>query len=126
MKDFEYYKSIIQSAEEPYDREKSGRTGCEAAGKLRTAVIKKYFAKNAGLDLDAIRLSTKSTWEKAVELAVFVARNIPHDNQKVGLGKETPLRCGNTQKRCRRVSTADGMRFCSVSCCWQPASKTVL
>lgn len=129
MKDFGYYKSIIQSAEEPYDREKSGRTGCEAVSRLRTAVIKKYFAKNAGLDLDAIRLSTKSTWEKAVELAVFVARNIPHDNQKVGLRKRNAITLWKYSKKvptgfnCRwhaillsELLLAAGIKNCFVTC----------
>ena len=48
----------------------------------RALEIRQYFKTNAGLDLDALAASDKSTWEKAVELAVFVAKNIPHDNQK--------------------------------------------
>ena len=51
----------------------------------RAKEIRSYFKDNANLDLDALMSSGKSTWEKAVDLAVFVARNIPHDNQKVQL-----------------------------------------
>ena len=48
----------------------------------RAAEIRAYFKENAGLDLDTLAASEKSTWEKTVELAVFVAKNVPHDNQK--------------------------------------------
>ncbi|MBR5032717.1 MAG: hypothetical protein IKX70_03545 [Treponema sp.] len=48
----------------------------------RARELREYFKENAGLDLDALAASDKSTWEKSVELAVFVAKNIPHDNQK--------------------------------------------
>ncbi|MBR4179520.1 MAG: hypothetical protein IKR45_02335, partial [Treponema sp.] len=48
----------------------------------QAAVIREYFKENAGLDLEALAASSKSTWEKSVELACFVAKNIPHDNQK--------------------------------------------
>ena len=44
--------------------------------------IRVYFKENAELDLNALAASDKSTWEKAVELAVFVAKNILHDNPK--------------------------------------------
>ena len=49
---------------------------------VRAQEIREYFKTNAGLDLDALASSDKSTWEKAMELAIFVAKNIPHDNQK--------------------------------------------
>ena len=48
----------------------------------QAAKIRQYYKENAGLDLYAIAASPASTWEKAVELAVFVAKNVPHDNQK--------------------------------------------
>ena len=48
----------------------------------RAREIRQYFKDNTDLDLDALAASGKSTWEKAVELAIFVAKNIPHDNQK--------------------------------------------
>lgn len=48
----------------------------------RAEEIRAYFKENTSLDLYAVAASEKSTWEKAVELAVFVAKNIPHDNQK--------------------------------------------
>ena len=48
----------------------------------RAAQIRAYFKENTDLDLDALMVSEKSTWEKSIELAVFVAKNVPHDNQK--------------------------------------------
>ena len=48
----------------------------------RAAQIREYFKTNTSLDLDAIATSQKSTWEKALDVAVFVAKNIPHNNQK--------------------------------------------
>ena len=51
----------------------------------RAALIREYFKTNTSLDLDAIAASQKSTWEKALEVAVFVAKNIPHNNQKESL-----------------------------------------
>lgn len=57
----------------------------------RAAEIRAYFKENAGLDLDALAASDKSTWEKAVELAVFVAKNIPHDNQKEWLQERNAI-----------------------------------
>ena len=40
----------------------------------RALQIREYFKANAGLDLEELAASGKSTWEKAVELAVFVIR----------------------------------------------------
>ena len=48
----------------------------------RAAQIREYFKTNTSLDLDAIAASKKTTWEKALDVAVFVAKNIPHNNQK--------------------------------------------
>ena len=48
----------------------------------RAEQIREYFKTNSSLDLDAIAASQKSTWEKALDIAVFVAKNIPHNNQK--------------------------------------------
>lgn len=48
----------------------------------RAQQIRSYFKANTDLDLDVLAASGKPTWEKSVELAVFVAKNIPHDNQK--------------------------------------------
>ena len=48
----------------------------------RAEQIREYFKTNSSLDLDAIAASQKSTWEKALDVAVFVAKNIPHNNQK--------------------------------------------
>ena len=48
----------------------------------RAEQIREYFKTNTSLDLDTIAASQKSTWEKALDVAVFVAKNIPHNNQK--------------------------------------------
>ena len=39
----------------------------------RAEQIREYFKTNTSLDLDAIAASQKSTWEKALDVAVFVA-----------------------------------------------------
>ncbi len=57
----------------------------------RAKEIRDYFKANANLDLDALAASEKSTWEKSVELAVFVAKNIPHDNQKIQLERRNAI-----------------------------------
>ena len=57
----------------------------------RAAEIRAYFKKNAGLDLDALAACEKTTWDKAMELALFVAKTIPHDNQTVGLDKRNAI-----------------------------------
>ncbi len=66
----------------PYTDEPVEFTSEYLVDEERAAEIREYFKVNAGLDLDALAASEKTTWEKAVELAVFVAKNIPHDNQK--------------------------------------------
>lgn len=48
----------------------------------RAAEIREYFKENTALNLDELAASSKTTWEKSIELAVFVAKNIPHNNQK--------------------------------------------
>ena len=54
--------------------------------KKRAAEIRAYFKDNAGLDLDLIAVSQNTTWEKTLQLARFIADNIPHDNQTEPLG----------------------------------------
>ena len=74
----------------------------------RVAQIRAYFKENAGLDLDAIAASDKSTWEKSVELAVFVAKNIPHDNQKEFLRERNAI---TLWEYSRRVPTGFNCRW---------------
>ena len=75
----------------------------EIAGQIR-----QYFKDNAGLDLDALAASDKSTWEKSVELAVFVAKNIPHDNQKEPLNDRNAIALWEYS---RRVPTGFNCRW---------------
>ena len=74
----------------------------------RAAEIRAYFKENAGLDLDALAASDKSTWEKSVELAVFVAKNIPHDNQKERLIERNAI---TLWEYSRRVPTGFNCRW---------------
>ena len=77
----------------------------------QSAMIRKYFKENAGLNLDALASSNKSTWEKAVELAVFVAKNIPHDNQKEWLDDRCAIPLWEYS---RRVTTGFNCRWHSI------------
>ena len=44
---------------------------------VQSQKIREYFK------LDTVVSPTKSTWDKAISLARFVAENIPHANQKI-------------------------------------------
>lgn len=74
-------------------------------------ITKNYEQNVANLDLDAIAAEQKSTWEKAVGLAIFVAKNIPHDNQKEWLDERNAItlweysRCIPTGFNCRWHAT---------------------
>lgn len=74
----------------------------------RAAQIRAYFKENAGLDLDELAASDKTTWEKSVELAIFVAKNIPHDNQKEMLEKRNAI---TLWEYSRRVPTGFNCRW---------------
>lgn len=52
----------------------------------RAAEIRAYFKNNTGLDLDSVAASQKTTWEKTLQLAKFIADSIPHNNQTEPLG----------------------------------------
>ena len=75
----------------PYTDEPVEFTSEYLVDEERAAEIRAYFKANAGLDLDALAASEKTTWEKAVELAVFVAKNIPHNNQKEWLQERNAI-----------------------------------
>ncbi len=77
----------------------------------RAAEIRGYYKENAGLDLDELAASSVSTWGKAVELAVFVEKNIPHDNQKEGLSKKNAI---SLWEYSRRVPTGFNCRWHSI------------
>ena len=77
----------------------------------QAAIIRKYFKENAGLDLEALAASEKSTWEKALELAVFVAKNVPHDNQKEWLDDRSAI---SLWEYSRRIKTGFNCRWHSI------------
>ena len=77
----------------------------------QAAKIRAYFKENADLDLDALAASQISTWEKAVELAVFVAKNVPHDNQKEWLDDRSAI---SLWEYSRRVPTGFNCRWHSI------------
>lgn len=77
----------------------------------QAAKICAYFKENADLDLEALAASPVSTWEKAVELAVFVAKNVPHDNQKEWLDDRSAI---SLWEYSRRVSTGFNCRWHSI------------
>ena len=80
----ENYKRNVQRLKDcaPYTTEDVSIQKQYLVDEQRAQQIRTYFKSNANLDLDALAASGKTTWEKSVELAVFVAKNIPHDNQK--------------------------------------------
>ena len=107
-KDFVQYAKIIQNVKLPYNDQKSKRLHREAISKLKTKLIKNFFKSEANLDLESIEMSTETTWEKAVRLAIFVATNIPHDNQKKGLRRKNAI---NLWKYSRRIPTGFNCRW---------------
>ena len=92
----------------PYTDETVDFEIVEAVDEARAAEIRAYFKQNAGLDLDAIAASPKSTWQKALELACFVASNIPHDNQKEWLQERNAI---TLWEYSRRVPTGFNCRW---------------
>ena len=80
-KDFSKNVELLKSCE-PYASGTEPFTKEYLVDEVHARELREYFKQNAGFDLDALAASEKSTWEKALELAVFVANNIPHDNQK--------------------------------------------
>ncbi len=74
----------------------------------RAAEIRSYFKQNANLDLDSLMVSDKSTWEKTLELAVFVAENVPHDNQKEWLQERNAI---SLWEYSRRIGTGFNCRW---------------
>ena len=77
----------------------------------RAAEIRAYFKENADLDLDALAASEKTTWEKSMELALFVANHIPHDNQTEKLDKRNAITLWEYFKK---VPTGFNCRFHSI------------
>ena len=77
----------------------------------QAAKIRAWFKENAGLNLDALAASSLSTWEKAVELAVFVAKNVPHDNQKEWLEDRSAI---SLWEYSRRIPSGFNCRWHSI------------
>ena len=92
----------------PYTDEPVEFTSEYLVDEERSAEIREYFKANAGLDLDALAASEKTTWEKAVELAIFVAKNIPHDNQKKQIQERNAI---TLWEYSRRVPTGFNCRW---------------
>ena len=77
----------------------------------QAAIIRSYFKENAGLELEALAASSKTTWEKTVELACFVAKNVPHDNQKEWIDDRSAI---SLWEYSRRVPTGFNCRWHSI------------
>lgn len=75
------YAKILRDAT-PYNDDIVGIRYIEKSDKRRKDTIRKYYKEKAGLDLEAMEQSSLPTWEKALKLAQFVAKLVPHDNQK--------------------------------------------
>jgi len=110
-KNIEQYKKVIQSIKEPYEKKKWPKMNHAFISKKRTATIKKYFKEHTELDLESIQSSKKTTWEKAIYLATFVAMNIPHDNQTKGLKRKNAI---TLWEYSREVSTGFNCRWHSI------------
>ena len=79
--------------------------------KNRAAEIRAYFKNNTGLDLDSVAISQKTTWKKTLQLAKFIADNIPHDNQTDALGD---LNAISLWEYAKRVPTGFNCRWHSI------------
>lgn len=77
----------------------------------QAARIRAYFKEKADLDLEALAASQISTWEKALQLAVFVAKNIPHDNQREMLNDRSAIPLWEYS---RRIPTGFNCRWHSI------------
>ena len=77
----------------------------------QASIIRDYFKTNTELDLDAVAVSSKSTWEKSLEIACFVAKNIPHDNQKEWIDDRSAIPLWEYS---RRVTTGFNCRWHSI------------
>ena len=65
----------------PYTEEPFPFKSPDLVDPARSGEIRRYFKRDAGLDLDGIAASHMTTWEKALEISRFVSDRIPHDNQ---------------------------------------------
>ena len=95
----------------PYTTDPADFELTESIDPERATEIRKYFKENAGLDLDALAASEKTTWEKSMELAVFVANHIPHDNPKNPPDKRNAITLWEYSKQ---VPTGFNCRFHSI------------
>ena len=107
-KNHEKNVELLKTAE-PYTKDTTQTIKKEyLVDQTRAEQIREYFKTNTSLDLDSIAASQKSTWEKALEVAVFVAKNIPHDNQKEWLDERNAI---TLWEYSRRVTTGFNCRW---------------
>lgn len=66
----------------PYTEEPFPYKSLDLVAPTRSEEIRRYFRRNAKLNLDRIAVSRMSTWEKVRKISKFVSDHIPHDNQK--------------------------------------------
>ncbi len=107
-KNFAQYAALLQETQTSYSEQKVKWSHREKISKLRATIIRKYFKQRAGLDLDVIENSTETTWEKAVQLAAFVSKNIPHDNQKKWINRRNAI---TLWRYSRRIPTGFNCRW---------------
>ena len=92
----------------PYNSEPANFEVQSLEDENQAQIIRTYFKENTSLDLNALASSNKTTWEKAVEIAVFVASNIPHDNQQEWLDDRCAIPLWEYS---RRVTTGFNCRW---------------
>ena len=108
----DYQKNVEKlQASQPYNSKTGDFQNRYMVEEEQASIICKYFKENAGLDLEALAASEKSTWEKSLELAVFVAKNVPHDNQKEWLDDRSAI---SLWEYSRRVKTGFNCRWHSI------------
>lgn len=107
-KTYEQYKAIIQCTKFSTKKNNGLKRNHSFVSKKRTGEIKRFFKEYADLDLEAIQNSERTTWEKTMQLAIFVAKNIPHDNQKKNIKKKNAI---TLWKYSREVTTGFNCRW---------------
>lgn len=113
-KNYEQYAELIRNSEYSPDRKAFFPADRISAGKLKTKKIRKFFLLNANLDLGLTEKKEADTWTKALELASFVAKNVPHDNQKKKLTVKNAITLWNYSKE---VTTGFNCRWHSIMLC---------
>ncbi len=109
-KTFEDYAKILREAV-PYNDNIAKIRFVTKADKRRRDRIKKFYKEKAGLDLEALENSDLSTWEKTFELAQFVSKLVPHDNQEKWI---TRLNAISLYKYVKAIPTGFNCRWHSI------------